>query len=123
MSIFTTAVLLFVSIIHLTPALGVLGADRLQQLYGIAISDTDLLILMRHRAVLFGLLGLFFVVSAFKPDIQGLAITVALLSMISFVLLAMFSGPYNGQIGRAVLVDLVAIGLLMLVVAGRRLVT
>ena len=46
---------------------GVLGAERLNQLYGIDASEPNLAVLMRHRAVLFGLLGGFFVLAAFKP--------------------------------------------------------
>lgn len=53
-----TALLIFVGIIHLLPLSGVLGAERLATLYGVAIENPGLEILMRHRAILFGLLGM-----------------------------------------------------------------
>ena len=54
-----TGLLVLVGIIHLLPVAGVLGVDRLAALYGIALSEPNIEILMRHRAILFGLLGLF----------------------------------------------------------------
>jgi hypothetical protein len=63
-----SAMLLVVAAIHLIPVLGVLGAQKLSGLYGIALSDANLLILMRHRAVLFGLLGLFMALSVLRPS-------------------------------------------------------
>jgi hypothetical protein len=46
-----------VAVIHLLPLMGALGPQRLQALYGLTFSEPKLLILMRRRAVLFGLLG------------------------------------------------------------------
>ena len=66
-----TAALLIVGVIHLLPLAGVLGAERLNQLYGIDASEPNLAVLMRHRAVLFGLLGGFFVLAAFRQALQG----------------------------------------------------
>lgn len=44
-----------VAVIHLLPLAGVLGPQRLQSLYGLAFTEPELVILMQHRAVLFGL--------------------------------------------------------------------
>ena len=54
-----TGLLILVGIIHLLPVSGVLGVERLAVLYGITLEEPNLEILMRHRSVLFGLLGLF----------------------------------------------------------------
>ena len=51
--------LVIVGIIHLLPVSGVLGAERLSALYGLSFQEPNIAILMRHRAVLFGLLGVF----------------------------------------------------------------
>lgn len=82
------AVLLVTGGVHLLPLLGVLGAARLEQLYGLRIEDPNLLLLMRHRALLFGLLGLLLVAAAFRPAWQGLALVAAWGSVLGFVLLA-----------------------------------
>ena len=59
--------LIIVGIIHLLPLMGVSRSEKLSTLYGLFFSDPNLLILMRHRAVLFGMLGVFFIFTAFKP--------------------------------------------------------
>ena len=46
----------------------------MQGLYGIPIDEPNLAILMRHRAVLFGLLGVFMLIAAFRPLYQPLAL-------------------------------------------------
>ena len=65
-----SAMLIVVAIIHLLPLMGVLGGTRLNALYGIPLDEPNLAILMRHRAVLFGLLGAFFLYEAFRPALQ-----------------------------------------------------
>ncbi len=67
---FVSAMLIVVGIIHLLPASGVLGAERLTSLYGVSLGEPGLVLLMRHRAILFALLGLFLVLAAFKPSLQ-----------------------------------------------------
>lgn len=82
------AVLLVVGAVHLLPLLGILGASRLEQLYGLRNEDPNMLLLMRHRALLFGLLGALLVTAAFRPAWQGLALLAAWGSVLGFVLLA-----------------------------------
>lgn len=83
-----SAVLLLAGAVHLLPLLGVLGTPHLEQLYGLRIEEPNLLLLMRHRALLFGLLGALLVAAAFRPAWQGLALTAAWGSVLGFVLLA-----------------------------------
>ena len=52
-----SAMLVVVAVIHLLPVSGVLGSERLAALYGLPFNEPNLAILMRHRAVLFGLLA------------------------------------------------------------------
>jgi len=104
-----SASLILAGIIHLLPLPGLLGAERLAALYGLDFSEPNLSILMRHRAVFFGLLGTFLVFAAFKPSLQPLAFLAAFVSVVSFLLLAWSSGGYNAQVGRVVTADLVAL--------------
>jgi len=100
--------LLITAIIHLLPLPGVLGAARLESLYGISMAEPNLVILMRHRAMLFGLLGAFLLVAAFRPALQPLAIGAGLISVIGFIWLAAMA-QHNANIGRVVTADVVAL--------------
>ena len=111
-----TGLLVLVGIIHLLPVAGVLGADRLAALYGIALSEPNIEILMRHRAILFGLLGLFLVYAAFQPSLQTLAIVAGLVSVVSFIAIAWSVGGYNEPVRKVVIADVIAA--VVLIVAG-----
>ena len=105
--------LVIVGIIHLLPVSGVLGAERLSALYGLSIQEPNIAILMRHRAVLFGLLGVFFIYAAFQPTIQPLAFMAGFVSVASFIAIAWSVGGYNDAVGRVFMVDLIALGCLV----------
>jgi hypothetical protein len=111
-----SAMLVIVALIHLLPVSGMLGRQQLAQLYGIPFDEPNLEILMRHRALLFGLIGLFLLLAAFRPALQPAAISVGLLSVGSFLWLAWAVGSYNGAIGRVVVADLVALVCLLVAI-------
>ena len=112
------ASLIVVGVIHLIPLSGVLGVGRLNVLYGTSISDPDLSILMRHRAVLFGLLGIFCIYAAFKPSLQFLALAAGALSVVSFLYLALETGGYNDELRRVFIADIFAAAFLAIGFAG-----
>lgn len=104
-----SAMLVVVGVIHLLPLPGVLGSDRLAAIYGLSFDQPDVAILMRHRAVLFGLLGAFLLLAAFRPALQSLALVAGFVSVVSFLYLAWSVGNYNPQIGRVFTADVVAL--------------
>jgi hypothetical protein len=78
-------------------------------LYGVSLDDSNLVILIQHRAVLFGLLGLFLIYAAFKPSLQPLAFLAGFVSVISFLGIALSVGGYNDAISKVVIADVVAV--------------
>ena len=108
------ATLLVAAIIHLLPVSGVLGAEQLQRLYGLPLAEPNLVLLMRHRAVLFGLLGAFLLIAAFQPTLRTLAFAFGLVSVVSFFLLVPEGAARTPQIARVVAADWVAFGALVL---------
>lgn len=109
-----SAMLVVVAVIHLLPLSGWLGAERLAALYGLPFDEPNLAILMRHRAVLFGLLGVFFLLAASKPEWQGLAFVAGFVSVLSFLYLAWSVGGYNARVARVVAADWIALACLVI---------
>ena len=109
-----SAMLVVVAIIHLLPLSGVLGGERLVALYGLSFNDPNLAILMRHRAALFGLLGLFLLFAAFRPQFQAIAFIAGFVSVVSFLWLAWSVGGYNTQVARVFTADIVALTCLII---------
>ena len=105
----TTGLLLVVAVIHLLPISGVLGVERLAALYGVEIADPDLEILMRHRAILFGILGGFLAYAVFRPAFQPIAFVAAFVSVVSFIFVALSVGEFNSDIRRVIIADIVAL--------------
>ena len=108
------AVLLFVALIHALPLLGVVSSAKVSSLYGIAVQDPNLEILMRHRAVLFGLLAGFLAYAAFHPGLHTLGLIAAGVSVLAFLALAFSVGSYNAALSTVVKADLLALALLVI---------
>lgn len=100
--------LLVAGIIHLLPVPGVMGVSTLARLYGIEVSDPNTAILLQHRALLFGLLGVLMLVAVALPWLRVTVLTVALFSAASFIVVALAVGGYNPAIGRVVVADVLA---------------
>ncbi len=103
-----TFLLLIVAVIHIISISGFAGVSRLEALYGLPVAGADMEILMRHRAALFGILGIFFAYAAFTPSLQPLAFIAAFATIASFFYLAFSVGEYNAAIGKIVIDDVVA---------------
>lgn len=108
------ASLIIVGLINFFPVVGFISADVLVKLYGGETLEGDLLILMRHRALLFGILGGFIMVSAFRPRLQPAAIAMGLVSLLGFIFLVYSSGQYGEALSRVALIDVGAIIILVI---------
>lgn len=106
-------------LIHLPPLAGLLSAARLEALYGIPVREPALELLLRHRALLFGLLAALLFVGAFRRELQIPAIVAALASMGGFLLLAAQSPELAAPLRRVAIADLAATLLLLAALALR----
>ena len=100
--------LLIAGIIHLLPVPGVLGVANLGRLYGITVSDPNTAILLQHRALLFGILGMLMLLAIPFPHLRVTALLVGLVSATSFVVVAIWVGNYGVEINRIVIADVIA---------------
>jgi hypothetical protein len=108
-----TALFLIAGIVNFLPVMGVLGEARLESLYGIDVAGDDLLLLMRHRAVLFGILGGFMMLAAFRVHWRTTATVAGLISMVSYLVLALPLAPHGAPIQKVFWIDVVAVVLLL----------
>lgn len=108
MRLAATALYLVAAFVNLAPGIGMLSTSRLATLYGVAVNDPNLAILMRHRAVLLAIIGGLLAFAALHPPLRPAALAAGLVSMLSFVVVLYLVGGYNAQLGRVATVDVVA---------------
>lgn len=117
----TRIVLVVAAIVHLAPMVGLLGAPQLQRLYGIAIEQPDLLVLMRHRALLFGLLGLGLIAAVAWPPLRLAMLAAALASTAVYCLLVFADPALSAPLRRLAWIDTpVAVALFVVLLAQLR---
>ncbi len=107
--------LVIVGLFTFLPLFGIISAERIESAYGIELLSSDAIILMRHRALLLGMLGAFVIYSAFVPRYQKLALSLVAINMVGFIFLGMSGYPVNNAISNLMLVDI--IGLFFIAVA------
>jgi hypothetical protein len=116
MNIAIAGLLVLVGIINTLPVIGCVSAARLGKLYGVSWTDPTTILLLRHRAVLFGIIGVFILYSAVMPGLQPLAMLAAGIAMGSFLLLG--SGS-DSRLKTIVLMDWIGLVALALAAALR----
>ena len=96
---------LFAALINLAPVPGALSPDRMEAAYGVVLEDPSLVVLMRHRALLFGVVGLL-LGAAFRRPLRPLATGAGLFSMLGFIGIAL-AGDGNAALARLAAADAV----------------
>ncbi len=101
----SSALYALVALANLLPAVGALSTSRIEALYGVLVQDPNLEILLRHRAVLFLVVGGLLAAAALHPPLRPVGLVAGLVSMLSFVAIALLVGDQNAQLRRVVLID------------------
>lgn len=70
---------------------------RIGPIYGVAVDGPDVVVLLRHRAVMLALIGSLLATSAFRRELRPAAVSAAALSMASFALFAMLADVSREQ--------------------------
>jgi len=110
-------IFVLVGLLNAYPAIGMLGAERLRGLYGLRFDDPNLLTLMRHRAVLLGLTGLFLIAAAFRRELQPAGFVLGFASMLSFVAFARLRDEPSRFIAKVAMADMAGSALLLVALA------
>jgi hypothetical protein len=108
-------VLFIVGIINMLPLIVFFDSTKSVKLYGVPIEGESLMILMRHRGVLLGLIGLALIFAAFKPELRIFAVAAALISKLTFIFLAFTAASQTAEVRQVALIDIGAIVLLLMV--------
>ena len=102
-------VVLFLSgLIHLLPFALVFLPERIPSAYGVEVTGSDMMLLLRHRAVLFGIVGALMVYSSLKKRHYVPATFVGLASMLSFILMYAITDGVNESLKSVMWVDVAA---------------
>ena len=109
-----SVLLLITGLINFLPVIGVLSSDQINGLYGLEIDNRDLMILLRHRALLFGIIGGFVIYPAFKRHYQLASILMMLVSMLGFLFILHIEGSSNYALAKIALIDVIGIVLALI---------
>jgi hypothetical protein len=74
-----------VGAIHLMPVAPVFVPETLTRLYGVAPGDTTLLVLLRHRALLFAIVGLLCLWASWWAPVRPAALLAAAINVVGFL--------------------------------------
>jgi hypothetical protein len=114
--------LLVVGIINFIPVFGIISSLKISQAYSINMASNDINILMRHRALLFGIIGGFIFYSIYRPKFQPAAMLMAAISMSGFLLILYLEGGYNDALFKVAIVDICGLVCLLILVILKYLV-
>lgn len=98
-----------VGAIHLMPMAPIFLPETLSRLYGIAPTDSTLLVLMRHRAVLLGLVGIVCLWAVWWPPVRPAALLAAAINIAGFLGFYALYGNPAGALRTIAIADLIAL--------------
>ena len=107
--------LFIAGIINIVPSILAFLPDKIQTSYGVEIPNANYELLLRHRAVLFGIIGGIMIYSAISKKYYSLAVVIGLISMFSFfVLKKLVNGEINPELQKVMNIDIAGIIILLI---------
>jgi hypothetical protein len=98
-----------VGAIHLMPVAPVFVPETLARLYGIAPTDSTMLVLMRHRALLLALVGILCLWASWAPSVRPAALLAAAINVVGFLGFYALYGNPAGALRTIAIADLIAL--------------
>jgi len=101
--------LFIAGLINLLPSLLAFLPDKISKSYGVEIPNANYELLLRHRAILFGIIGGLMIYSALVKKHYELSTIAGLVSMTSFIILYFIIGKdINQELKKVMMIDVVA---------------
>jgi hypothetical protein len=114
MELFYRITLFLAGIINLLPSLLAFLPNKIFKSYGVTVPDGNYELLLRHRAVLFGIIGGLMIFSAVTKKLYMAATLSGFVSMASFILLFfIIDKSINAELRKVMLVDVIATVILL----------
>lgn len=100
--------LFIAGLINLIPTILAFIPDKIAKSYGIEVPNVNYELVLRHRAVLLGLVGAFMIYSAFTKKYYEASTIMGFISMIAFIVLFYLIGNINPELKKVMIIDVVA---------------
>lgn len=108
------AILVVIGVITASPVITALNPNGITSLYNVAFKDDAVLLLVRHRQVMLGVLGAALVYGAFFYHLRIVVITAAVVSKLAFIGLCITTPNLTPGIQRVIYFDAVSVVLLLI---------
>jgi hypothetical protein len=100
--------LFIAGVINLLPSVLAFLPDKISKFYGIEMPNQNYELLLRHRAILFGIIGGLMIYSAIAKKYYEVSTVIGLVSMVSFIILFFLIGKdINSELKRVMTIDVV----------------
>lgn len=111
------------AVVNLLPVVGLVGPASLMRLYDVdCTNDPVLEVLLRHRALLFGIVGIVLAIAIVDEAVEPAAIGAGLVSMLGFIVVERQVGVLGDPFRRIIVADAVGIAALLAVLVLRQVV-
>ncbi|OYU92913.1 MAG: hypothetical protein CFE21_18515 [Bacteroidetes bacterium B1(2017)] len=101
--------LFIAGLINILPAILGFLPEKIAKSYGIEIPNANYELLLRHRAILFGIIGGLLIYSSLAKKHYELSTIAGLVSMVSFIILYFLIGKnINSELKKVMMIDLFA---------------
>ncbi len=115
MELFYRITLFIAGVINVLPSLLAFLPEKISKSYGIGVPDANYELLLRHRAILFAIIGGLMIFSAIVKKYYAIATIAGLISMISFILLYfLIDKGINSDLRKVMIIDVVATVILLI---------
>lgn len=106
MELFFRITLVISAIINLLPFILAFLPEKIGKSYGIELPNINYELLMRHRAVLFGIVGGLLLFSGITKKYYQTSTTIGLVSMLSFMILYLIiEGEFSPELKKVFIID------------------
>ena len=100
--------------VNILPATIAFLPSKISKSYGFEVSNVNYQLIIRHRAVLFGIIGGLIIFSAITKKYYEISTIAGLISMMSFIIMYFLIGNINNELRKVMIIDVIATIILLI---------